>query len=238
MELKCLIVDDEALARRGMEKFVRNSEGLVLYESCGSSLTAFEILKANAIDILLLDIQMPNLTGLSLLKQLPNKPVTIVTTAYSNYAIEGFELEVMDYLIKPISFTRFTKAINKAKEYIRLSRRIDESSETYDYFFIKCENRYEKLFYEDLLFVEAMQNYVILHTAAKKYISHLTLKSVEEYLPASKFLKVQKSFMVAMAKIDAINGQEITIGKRVIAIGRHQKDEVLKTILAGKLLKR
>lgn len=238
MELKCLIVDDEALARRGMEKFVRNSEGLVLYESCGSSLTALEILKANAIDILLLDIQMPNLTGLSLLKQLPNKPVTIITTAYSNYAIEGFELEVMDYLIKPISFTRFTKAINKAKEYIRLSRRIDESFETYDYFFIKCENRYEKLFYDDLLFVEAMQNYVILHTAAKKYISHLTLKSVEEYLPASKFLKVQKSFMVAMAKIDAINGQEITIGKRVITIGRHQKDEVLKTILAGKLLKR
>jgi DNA-binding LytR/AlgR family response regulator len=239
MKLKCLIVDDETLARKGIEKFIRSTEDLVLFESCDSSVAALQILQNTEIDILLLDIQMPELTGISLLKQLGNKPVTIITTAYPNYALEGFELEVMDYLIKPISFERFTKAINKAKDYIHLKKKpAGAQTADDDYFFIKCENRYEKLFFDELLYVEAMQNYVVLHTPAKKYVSHLTFKSVEEYLPHPRFVKVQKSFIVAVSKIDNIQGQDIHIGKKVITISRHQKDEVLNTIFGNKILKR
>jgi DNA-binding LytR/AlgR family response regulator len=238
MKLKCLIADDEPLARKGIEKFISNIDDLELMHSCDSSVMALEILRSEPVDLLFLDIQMPGITGISLLKQLDHIPATIITTAYPNYALEGFELDVMDYLIKPIPFDRFTKAVNKAREYIRLKSAKEDVRRDEDYFFIKCENRYEKITYDELLFVEAMQNYVILHTATRKYISYLTFKSVEEYLPASRFIKVQKSFIVAFSKIDSIEGQEIKIGKHTIAISRNHKDEILKAILGNRLLKR
>ena len=238
MKLKCLIADDEPLARKGIEKFISNIDDLELMHSCDSSAMALEILRSEPVDLLFLDIQMPGITGISLLKQLDHIPATIITTAYPNYALEGFELDVMDYLIKPIPFDRFTKAVNKAREYIRLKNAAKEGERQEDFFFIKCENRYEKIMFDELLFVEAMQNYVILHTATRKYISYLTFKSVEEYLPASKFIKVQKSFIVAYSKIDSIEGLEIKIGKHTIGISRNNKDEILKTIFGNRLLKR
>jgi DNA-binding LytR/AlgR family response regulator len=235
MKLQCLVVDDEHLARKGMEKYIGNADGLELLQSCDSAITAMEVLQKVNVDILFLDIQMPQMTGITMLKQLQHKPATIITTAYPNYALEGFELDVMDYLIKPIPFPRFVKAVTKAKEYLKLKQ---TDSHPEDYFFIKCDHRYEKIEFDDLLFAEAMQNYVVLHTTTKKFISHLTFKSVEEFLPASKFIKVHKSYIVALSKIDSIEGLEIKIGKHMINVSRNQKDEIMNAILGSRLLKR
>lgn len=239
MKLTCLIIDDEPLARKGMEKFVQRTPDLELFESCDSAQTALDILEQNPIDILFLDIHMPGMTGLALLEKLNPKPATIITTAYPNYALKGFELDVMDYLVKPIPFERFEKAVAKTKEFLFLKKlKQEKPNASHTYFFIKCEGRYEKIFYDDLLYVEALQNYVVIYTDIKKYISYLTLKSVEEYLPSDKFLKVQKSNIVSIEKIENIEGRIIKIQDRQIRISKKNKEEVVQRILGNNLLRR
>lgn len=239
MKIQCLIIDDEPLARKGMEKFVGKVSYLELFKSCDSAQMAFETMEKQPIDLIFLDIQMPGTTGLELLKKLDPRPVSIITTAYPNYALEGFELDVMDYLVKPIPFSRFEKAVAKAREFWKLKKALQKGhSNSSAYFFVKCENRFEKIMYEDLLFVEAMQNYVIFHTASKKYVSYLTLKLAEESLPSDKFIKVHKSYIVALDKIENIEGRMVKIGDKRIGIGKNNKEEILKRILGNNLLKR
>ncbi len=235
MKINCVVIDDEPLARKGLINFINEVSFLSLKAEFANPLDALNCLKEEQIDLIFLDIQMPKMNGIAFLKTLPNPPLTIITTAFPNHAIEGFELNVMDYLIKPIPFERFLKAVNKAKDYFELKA---QAKQQVDYFFIKCENRFEKILYDDLLYVEALQNYVVLHTVHKRLVSYLTFKSVEEYLPSNQFLKVQKSFIVALAKIDSIEGNEIKIGRQAIAISRSNKDEILNSILKNKLLKR
>jgi DNA-binding LytR/AlgR family response regulator len=154
--------------------------------------------------------------------------------------LEGFELNALDYLVKPVSFDRFFKAALKAKEYyeIREKNVTEAANNTAGYFFIKADNKLIKLVYEDILFAEALQNYVVIHTKDRKYITYLTFKSVEEYLPAEKFLKTHKSFIVATEKIESIEGNNIRIGLHNIPISRNLKEEVMETLLKGKFLKR
>jgi DNA-binding LytR/AlgR family response regulator len=181
---------------------------------------------------------MPKITGLDFFKTLQYPPPVIFTTAYPQYALEGFEVNALDYLVKPISFDRFLKSVLKAKEFYEVRDTNKKDAISSDYFFIKADNKLVKILFDEVLYVEALQNYVIIHTTAKKYMTYLTFKSVEDYLPADKFLKVHKSYIVAASKIDTIEGNDIRIGLQHIPISRNQKEEVMDKLLKGKFLKR
>lgn len=239
MKINCIVIDDEPLARKGLTNFINEISFLNMVSVHSHAMESLPVIKEQNIDLIFLDIQMPKITGLEFLKTLTNPPVTIITTAFPNHALESYELNVMDYLIKPIPFERFVKAVNKVKDYFELQQKANEGNKiSADYFFIKCENRYEKIHFDELLYVEALQNYVVLHTVSKRFVSYLTFKSVEEYLPSDRFLKVQKSYIVALSRIDSIEGSEIKIGNMEISISRSNKDEILNTILKNKLLRK
>ena len=238
MIINCIIVDDEPLARKGLKEYVTDVDFLKLVGEFENPLKATELISSGDVQLLFLDIQMPKITGLDFFRTLQNAPPVIFTTAYPQYALEGFEVNALDYLVKPISFDRFLKAAMKAREYYEVRETNEKEKATTDYFFIKTDNKLVKILFEDVLFVEALQNYVTIHTLLKKYMTYLTFKSVEEYLPADKFLKVHKSYIVAASKVDSIEGNDIRIGLQHIPISRNQKDEVMEKLLKGKFLKR
>lgn len=239
MTISCMIIDDEPLARKGLKEYIADVDFLKLDSEFDSALKAMDRLNSGEIQLLFLDIQMPRLNGIELLRTLSNPPLVVFTTAYPQYALEGYELDVLDYLVKPISFNRFVKAAMKAKEHLAARSGAGiVSAQTDDHFFIKTDGKLVRILYTDLLFVEATQNYVTIHTRDKKYLSHLTFKNMEESLPASVFLKVHKSYIVNLSKIDGIETAGIMIGSHTIPISRSGKDEILETILKGKLLKR
>jgi DNA-binding LytR/AlgR family response regulator len=236
--MNCIIVDDEPLARKGIENFVKEIPFLHHVASCSNALQAATELDAQQVDLMFLDIQMPRITGIDFLKSLhKGQPITIITSAFPDYAVISYELDVMDYLVKPIPFERFLKAVNKAKDFFELKHTNQQDTRN-DFFFIKCDNRFEKIFFDEVLFVQALQNYVVIHTENKRMISYLTIKMVEEYLPKSMFLKISKSYIVSLPKIESISGNEIKIGTHAFSIGRTNKEQVLEHILGNKLLKR
>lgn len=239
--INCVIIDDEPLARKGLREYVSDVDFLHLAGEYDNPLKAAEVISKGDVQLLFLDIQMPKITGLDFMKTLQRPVPVIFTTAFPQYALDGFELNALDYLVKPISFDRFLKAALKAKEYYEVRQQNDTASvttETHDYFFIKADNKLVKIFFNDILYVEALQNYVIVHTQEKKFITYLTFKSVEEYLPSNQFIKVHKSYIVAAAKIDSIDGSDIRIGPHHIPISRNLKDDVMDRLLKGKFLKR
>jgi two-component system, LytTR family, response regulator len=240
--INCIIIDDEPLARKGLREYISDVDFLHLAGEYDNPLKATEIISKGEVQLLFLDIQMPKITGLDFMKTL-QKPIPVIfTTAFPQFALDGFELNALDYLVKPISFDRFLKAALKAKEYyeVRQKNEADKipASEPGDYFFIKADNKLVKVSFSDILFIEALQNYVVVHTQEKKLITYLTFKSVEEYLPSSQFIKVHKSFIVSATKIDSIEGSDIRIGQHYIPISRNLKDEVMEKLLKGKFLKR
>jgi DNA-binding LytR/AlgR family response regulator len=243
--IHCIIIDDEPLARAGLKEYIADIDFLHLVGEFDNALGATSLLGSGAVDLLFLDIQMPRITGLDFFKTLKNPPAVIFTTAYPQYALEGFEVNAIDYLVKPISFDRFLKAALKAKEWYDTkdaSRKplvtTTASADAANYFFIKADNKIVMVLLDDILFVEALQNYVTIQTTSKKYISYLTIKSVEDYLPADRFIKVHKSFIIAAARVDSIDGNEIHMGQYRIPISRSLKDEVTDKLLKGKFLKR
>ena len=195
--MNCIIVDDDPLARKGLKEYVQEINFLHLVGECENANAAEVILKNQKVDLIFLDIEMPRLTGIDFLKSLQQKPIVIFTTAYPQYALQGYELEVLDYLVKPFPFDRFLKACTKAKEFYEIKNSAELNSQKNDtYFFVRSDNQYEKIFYEELLFAEAMENYVILQTINKRFIAYLTFKAVENHLPANSFIKVHKSFQI------------------------------------------
>ncbi len=239
MLIKVVIIDDEPLARKGLKEYVTEVDFLQLVGEFDHPLKAADLISKGDVQLLLLDIQMPKITGIDFFKSLQQAPPVVFTTAYPQYALDGFELNALDYLVKPISFDRFLKAAMKAKEYyeLRQQNKTAESAGQTD-FYIKADNRFVRIAFNDVQFVEALQNYVCIYTAEKKYISYLTMKSVEEYLPSSQFIKTHKSFIVNAAKIEAIDGNEIRIGEHHIPISRNEKEEVMEQLLKNKFLKR
>lgn len=238
MKLACLIIDDEPVARKGLEEYVNEIEFLELVAQCENPLKASRYLSEQTVDLIFLDIHMPKLSGIEFLKGLRNPPLVIFTTAYSDYALEGYSLDVVDYLMKPITFERFLKAAQKAFEAYQLKKLASEHKTHSDYFFVKCESKFEKVNYDDVKYVESLQNYVIIHTPSKKLITYMTLSSLENQLPKDKFLKVHKSFIVSIAGIKAIDGNEIIIGDSRIPISRNLKDQVVNRIIGNNLFKR
>jgi DNA-binding LytR/AlgR family response regulator len=238
MNINCIVIDDEPLARKGLKEYIADIDFLNFTGEFDNPLKAEELISRGEAQLLFLDIQMPKITGLDFFKTLQHPPPVIFTTAYPQYALEGFEVNALDYLVKPISFERFLKSVLKAKEFYEVRGTNIKEAVSSDYFFIKADNKLVKILFDEVLYVEALQNYVIIHTPSRKYMTYLTFKSVEDYLPADKFLKVHKSFIVAAAKIDTIEGNDIRIGLQHIPISRNQKDEVMDKLLKGKFLKR
>jgi len=237
MNLRCMIVDDEPLARKGLQEYCADVDFLEVVAVCDSPVKAVDLLQTEQIHLLFLDIQMPRINGLDLVRSLPQPPLVIFTTAFAEYALQGFELDVIDYLLKPIAFERFLKAALKARSYFELLQR-PAAADNAGYFFIKCDNGLERICFDDILYAEALQNYVVLHTLQRKYITYLTFKAVEDYLPEQQFLRVHKSYIVALSKIDRIAGSDIIIGPHYIPISRHLKEEVMERILRDRYLKR
>jgi len=241
MNINCVIIDDEPLARAGLTEYIADIDFLNLLAVFDNPLDATGLLGSGDVQLLFLDIQMPKITGLDFFKTLKNPPTVIFTTAFPQYALDGFEVNALDYLVKPVSFDRFLKAALKAKEFYELRQANQAGAregDAADYFFIKADNKLVKILYDDILFIEALQNYVNIHTTGKKYMSYLTFKSVEDYLPADRFIKAHKSFIISAAKVDSIEGNGIRMGQHHIPISRSLKDEVIEKLVAGKFLKR
>jgi DNA-binding LytR/AlgR family response regulator len=232
MNISCIITDDEPMARKGLENYVQKIPFLQLEAVCEDAMQLNHFLQKQKVDLVFLDIEMPYLSGIGLLKTLQDPPRVILTTAYENYALQGFELDVLDYLLKPISFERFLKAANKASDYFAL-----RSEPTADYFFIKADGRMEKIFFKDIISVEARENYAAIHTAAKKWMTHATLKSVQSMLPGH-FVQPHKSWLVNSEHITAVEGNVIYCGAQQIPVSKYQKEEVLRKILNGRLLRK
>lgn len=234
-QIHCIVIDDEPLARKGLREYIADIDFLHLSGEFENPVRALELLGTGEVDLLFLDIQMPKLTGLDLLRSLPNKPLTILTTAYSEHALEAFDLDVLDYLVKPITPDRFLKAVLKARDLWEWKNQEGqgEKEATPDHFFIKADNRLVRLLYKDILFVEALQNYVVVHTTDKKYMTYITFKAIEEHLPADLFLKVHKSYIVALDKVTSIEGTDIRMGPHQIPISRSLREFVMEKILGG-----
>jgi DNA-binding LytR/AlgR family response regulator len=236
--IRCIVVDDEPLARECITNYIHEVDFLTCVGTCHTALELSSLLDTSEADLLFLDIQMPVINGLEFLKMTPNPPMTILTTAYPNYAIDGFDLNVLDYLLKPISFNRFFMAVTKAKKQYQLHQteeQVIEIQEERECFFIKCDGKYEKIYVDDILFVQAMQNYVSIQTTQRRYMTLLFLKNVLEKLDASAFIRVHKSYVVAIAKIDAIESHELHIKEYIIPISRNYKKEVIPIIIGNKL---
>ena len=241
MNINCIVIDDEPLARKGLKEYINDVDFLSLTGEFDNPLKAAQALREQGMQLLFLDIQMPKISGLDFIKSLKQFPPVIFTTAYPQYALDGFDLNALDYLVKPISFERFLKAAYKAKEFYEVRQKnltpsIEEKDK--EHLFIKADNKLVKIFYNDILFIEALQNYVCIHTLSKKYITYLTIKSVEEFLPADRFIKTHKSFIIAASKIESIEGNNILVGTQHIPISRNMKEEVVEKLLNGKFLKR
>jgi DNA-binding LytR/AlgR family response regulator len=239
MIINCIIVDDEPLARKGLKEYIADVDFLNMAGEFDNPLKATDLISKGEAQLLFLDIEMPKITGLEFFKTLQNAPPVIFTTAYPQYALQGYEVNALDYLVKPVSFDRFFKAVLKAKEYYEIrEKNVMETTSSSDHFFIKADNKLVKIVYEDVLYAEALQNYVTIHTKERKYITYLTFKSVENYLPADKFIRVHKSYIISASKIDSIEGNDIRIGQHYIPISRNLKEEVMDRLLKGKFLKR
>lgn len=224
--LKCLIVDDEPLARETLENYVSDVPSLELNAKCSNAFEAIEALKKEAIDILFLDINMPKLSGISMLKSLDQKPQVIFTTAYAEYAVEGFELDAVDYLLKPFSFERFVKAVNKASDRIAKQEQPKQNEDSF--IAIKADKKIFKVNLDEINYIQALGDYVKVYTDSQTLVSHQTLKSLEQELPSLNFIRIHKSYIVALKAIQFIEGNQIKIEDEMIPIGASYKDELLR----------
>jgi len=238
MILNCLIVDDEPAARRLLQEYIEEIDFLRLAGVAENPLKAAGLLNNEQVDLIFLDVNMPKMNGMEFLRSSMNLPMVIMTTAYGQYALDGFEMAVVDYLVKPFSLERFLKAVQKAFDLEQLKQKaVSDTAET-GYFFVKSNGRIERVNHDDLLYVEAMSNYITLYTKTAKLVVYLTIKGILEQLPSGKFVQVHKSAIVNLDKINAIEGNMLRIGDAKITIGQNFHDEAMKKILKDKFLKR
>ncbi len=235
MKTKCLIVDDEPLAIEVVENHIGQFENLEITATCRNAIKAFEILEETQIDLMFLDIQMPKLTGIDFLKSLKNPPQVIFTTAYIDFALEGFELDVLDYLVKPISFQRFLKAIdkyfliqNKAVE----STRFNESTKSpeKDFIFVKSDRKNHKIQFSEILYVESIKDYIKIYTINKRVIVKNTLKAFASALPIKNFIRIHRSYLINLDFVTAYTANDIEIGTTEIPIGISYKQKVFERL--------
>ncbi|MCD4734406.1 MAG: LytTR family DNA-binding domain-containing protein [Bacteroidales bacterium] len=242
MEINCIIVDDEQYARKLLDGYAAKLPGLNVKALCRNSMEALNVLQKEKIDLMFLDIQMPDLSGVDLLKTLKNKPFVIFTTAYQEYAIEGYTLDVIDYMLKPISFDRFVQGVNKATDHLLLKKKAEENGTAKilkqsvipekDYINLKADYKIYKVKYQDIFYVEGLKEYVTFYTASRKYIVLESLKNLENKLPAEQFMRVHKSYIVNTTKIESLYGNMIEIGGQEIPIGKSYAGTVKKNLFS------
>lgn len=223
--MNCLIVDDDELSRNVLEDLVNDTEFLTLVKSCESSVEAYNILQNGDIDLVFLDIEMPKMSGMELLENLTHLPQVVLVTSHEEYAAESYQYDVTDYIVKPVSQARFLKAVNRAKERIDGGAQNSTGAST---IFVRADSRLVQLNTTDILYVEALGNYVNIYTPKERFTVHITMKEVLNKLPDSEFTRVHRSFIVRLDKIEAIEDNFITIGSKSISIGRAYREELSK----------
>ena len=234
MKIRCIVVDDEALARKYLKDYISKVPFLELLGDFNSPLKASELLAQGIVDLMFLDIQMPDITGLDFLRSLNKRPFVILTTAYKEYALEGYELDIIDYLLKPFSFDRFLKSVNKVNMLMVNKEKKSEPKSDYnqtdfhdDYIIIRADRKYYKINYDDLIFIEGQKAYVTFHSEGKKNVTALaSLKELEDKLPEKKFIRIHKSYIVSVKKIDSLDGNMIEIAGEKLPIGKSFKSNV------------
>ena len=227
--MKCIIADDEKLARSLIESYVEKVPSLELVATCKNGVEAAEIIQNQEIDLLITDIQMPELLGTDLVKSLTHPPLVIFTTAYEDYAVEGFELSAVDYLLKPFSFDRFLTAINKAKEHHDLQSSKEVSLKK-DYMTIKADHKLYKVQYADIKFIEGQREYVSFHVPSGRITALMSLKKLEESLPGAMFIRCHKSYIINKNMVEALVGNSLAIAGKSIPIGQSYKEKVVKEV--------
>ena len=228
--LTCIAIDDEELALELLEDNISKVPFLKLIAKTDNPLEAIKLIQEQPVDLVFLDIQMPGLTGLQLINSLPNKPMFILVTAYEKYALEGYHLNVVDYLVKPVALDRFIKACNKALELHQLKNRVSTSAtEDPAYFFINVDYSHVKVNYADIMWVEGFKDYLKIHlkSTANPLVARISMKSFEELLPASQFIRIQKSYIVSKNSITAVRKNSVFIGALELPIGENYKEAVI-----------
>ncbi|MFA8451837.1 MAG: LytR/AlgR family response regulator transcription factor [Bacteroidales bacterium] len=232
-KIKCIIIDDEPIAINYLKEYVQQMPQLELLDTFNRASHAFDIISKGEVDLIFLDIQMPELTGLDFIRVLTKKPAIILTTAYSEYALEGYDLNVTDYLLKPISFQRFVQAVHKVNTFETLAQKTETTTPAKDFFFLKAGYKSVKINYSDITHVEGMKEYVVFYTSdGKKYMKNERMKNIEETLLPFNFIRVHKSYLVAIEHISSYYGNTIEIGETEIPVGRAYKEE-LKRLIEG-----
>ena len=232
MQINCIVIDDELPAIEQMEEYILRVPFLKLLRSFDNGIEPINFLQSNAVDVIFLDIEMEGFTGLQLIKTLRHPPKIILTTAYDQYAIKAFDLNVSDYLLKPISFERFMQSIDKIFDLFAKTKPTNTQEAQYkrDYFFVKTEFRMQRVDFNDILYIEGMKEYLRIHTTSEKIMTLQNFKSLEEVLPADNFIRVHKSYMVAINKIKSVEKNRISIAEEIIPVSDTYKDSFLMVL--------
>ena len=238
-KIRCLVIDDEPPAREILKQYIGGVEALELTGACNNAVEAISFLKGQQVDLLFLDIQMPQLLGTNFIRTLKNPPKVIFTTAYRKYAIEGFELDAVDYILKPISFERFLKAVNKvlqtnlAAEHTPSPSKESPAEQPNSFLYFRVDRKMVKVFFNDILFIEGLKDYIKIVTSARAIVTKYVLSTLEEVLPSDEFLRIHKSYIVAINKIESYNADSLEIAKHELPIGRLFKMDVSRVLNAS-----
>jgi DNA-binding LytR/AlgR family response regulator len=241
--MNCIVIDDEPLARQGMQMHIKNMPQLTLMGSFSNPLDAVSILQQNTIDLIFLDINMPEMSGLDFVKTLVHSPLVIFATAYPQYALDSYDLDAVDYLLKPIRFERFVKAVNKAQNYMDLLQS-SESNETHiesvnhDFIYIKADRKYFKVAFKDILYIEGLKDYVIIHTPVRKVVTAMNLKTIFDQLPPSVFARISKSYIVNTEHIVSFDTFTVYLNNTELPVGNNFRDDFFRDFVEKKVVKR
>ncbi len=232
MKIKCLIIDDEPLAINVIKKYLEQIEDFEVINTFSNAIDGLNFLKNNSVDVIFLDINMPVLDGINFIKSLEKPPLLIITSAYDEFALETYELDVIDYLIKPIEFPRFMKALNKVTRRLNNNKTIQESAIDRPFIFVKIDKKkMKKIYLDEILIVESLKDYLKINTISGKYIIHSTLSDFTNLLPSREFIRIHRSYTVALNKIEAVEGNSVEIEGLRYVIGRSYLEEVKQKIL-------
>ncbi|MDN3618656.1 LytTR family DNA-binding domain-containing protein [Polaribacter undariae] len=237
-QINCVIVDDEPVARKILETFVAKIPNLTLVKSCKNAMEAFDVSNSHNIDLFFLDINMPDVSGLSLAKSINKKSKIIFTTAYREYAIDGFDLQAVDYLLKPIAFDRFLQAVNKffeTKVLVKPSVEVEETIEKNNYIFVRSDRKMVKVIFDEILYVESLSDYIKIYTKDNVLVTRETISNLEVKLPSQQFLRIHRSYIINLNKTDSYTNELVEIEKKAIPISRTYKENVLKKLTENSL---
>jgi len=240
--MNCIIIDDEPLAREAIEMLIDQTDDLDLIGSFNSPETATNFIENNAVELILLDIQMPGINGIEFARTIPKETFVIFTTAYSEFATDSYEVDAIDYLIKPVKLERFQKAVEKAHTYSKLfkadyaNNKIEQVAD--DFFFVKADRRIFKVYFNNILFIQGLKDYVVMHTDSQKVITAMNIKTIHDQLPKDMFVRVSKSYVINVKHIGSMDNNTVYIGTNEIPIGNVYRDFFFNEFVTKKLLNR